>query len=125
MKRLLLFCLLIPLFTISVSRAQIVSGETDKNENVVFDPVFFDDLEYRMIGPYRGGRSTAVIGIAGQPDTYFMGTTGGGVWKTTNSGQDWTNISDGHFDVASIGGIDVANSDPNVIYMKIVFIRQD
>jgi photosystem II stability/assembly factor-like uncharacterized protein len=117
MKRLLLLSLLIPLFTVSVSRAQQVAGDTDTNENVVFDPVLFDDLEYRMIGPYRGGRSTAVTGIAGKPDTYFMGTTGGGVWKTTNSGQDWKNISDGHFDVASIGGIDVANSDPNVIYV--------
>jgi photosystem II stability/assembly factor-like uncharacterized protein len=83
----------------------------------VHDSSHFDDLEYRMIGPYRGGRSTAVTGIAGQPDTYFMGTTGGGVWKTTNAGQDWHNISDGDFDVASIGGIDVANSDPNVIYV--------
>jgi len=86
-------------------------------DNVVYDTSHFDDLEYRMIGPYRGGRSTAVTGIAGQPDTYFMGTTGGGVWKTTNAGQDWHNISDGDFDVSSIGGIDVANSDPNVIYV--------
>ncbi len=76
-----------------------------------------DDLEYRMIGPYRGGRVTAVTGIADQPSTYFMGSTGGGVWKTTNDGQDWHNISDGEFDVASIGAIDVANSDPNVIYV--------
>jgi len=117
MKRLLLFCLFIPLLTASFSPAQAADGEKDKNEHVVFDPVYFDDLEYRMIGPYRGGRSTAVTGIAGKPDTYFMGTTGGGVWKTTNSGQDWKNISDDHFDVASIGGIDVANSDPNVIYV--------
>ncbi len=86
-------------------------------ENVVYDDSHFDDLEYRMIGPYRGGRSTAVTGIADQPNTYFMGTTGGGVWKTTNGGQDWRNISDGDFDVSSIGGIDVATSDPNVIYV--------
>lgn len=86
-------------------------------ENVVYDSTLFSDMEYRMIGPYRGGRVTAVTGIADQPSTYFMGTTGGGVWKTTNDGQDWHNISDGHFDVASIGAIDVANSDPNVVYV--------
>ncbi len=93
------------------------SAEAQSADNVVYDSTHFNDLEYRMIGPYRGGRSTAVTGIAGRPDTYFMGTTGGGVWKTTNAGQDWHNISDGEFDVASIGGIDVANSDPNVLYV--------
>jgi len=92
-------------------------AEAQSADNVVYDSTHFDDLEYRMIGPYRGGRSTAVTGIADQPDTYFMGTTGGGVWKTTNAGQDWHNISDREFDVASIGGIDVANSDPNVLYV--------
>lgn len=86
-------------------------------DNVVFDSTLFDDLDYRMIGPFRGGRVTAVTGLAEKPSTYYMGTTGGGVWKTTNDGQDWYNISDGDFDVASIGGIDVANSDPNVIYV--------
>ncbi|HKL88748.1 MAG TPA: hypothetical protein VJ884_07055, partial [Salinibacter sp.] len=65
-------------------------GQSD-DEHVVYQPTHFDDLEYRMIGPYRGGRVTAVTGIADQPSTYFMGTTGGGVWKTTNDGQDWHN----------------------------------
>src|SRR6056297_592569 len=96
-----------------VAPASAQSG--DANQTV--DPSLYADMEYRMIGPYRGGRSTAVTGIAGQPDTFFMGATGGGVWKTTNAGQDWTNVSDGHFDVSSIGAIDVANSDPNVIYV--------
>jgi len=96
-----------------VAPAPAQSG--DANQTV--DPSLYADMEYRMIGPYRGGRSTAVTGIAGQPDTFFMGATGGGVWKTTNAGQDWTNVSDGHFDVSSIGAIDVANSDPNVIYV--------
>ena len=81
------------------------------------DSSYLDEMEYRMVGPYRGGRSTAVTGVAGKPSTYFMGTTGGGVWKTTNDGQDWHNISDGEFNVSSIGGIDVANSDPSIIYV--------
>jgi len=83
----------------------------------VYDSSLFSALKYRMIGPYRGGRSTAATGVAGKPNTFYMGTTGGGVWKTTNNGEDWKNISDGYFDVASIGGIDVADSDPSVIYV--------
>ena len=109
-KLLMIFFMLLFFFIAPEMRAQ-------DNSNVVFNPENFDDLEYRMIGPYRGGRSTAVTGIAGEPTTYFMGSTGGGVWKTTNNGQDWHNISDGDFDVASIGSIDVADSDPNVIYV--------
>ena len=97
----------------------LTSAQSDdaNQENVVYDSSHFDALEYRMIGPYRGGRSTAVTGITDKPDTYFMGTTGGGVWKTTNAGQDWHNVSDGDLDVSSIGGIDVANSDPSVLYV--------
>ncbi len=86
-------------------------------EEAVVDPALFSALEYRSIGPFRGGRSTTVAGIADEPDTYYMGTTGGGVWKTTDSGITWANISDGFFDVASVGAIDVADSDLNVIYV--------
>ena len=81
------------------------------------DPALFSALRYRSIGPYRGGRSTAVTGIAAQPDIFYMGTNGGGVWKTTDAGLTWTNASDGFFDVASIGAVDVADSDPNVVYV--------
>ncbi len=70
-----------------------------------------------MIGPSRGGRVTAVAGIAEQPATFYMGATGGGVWKTTDYGQSWLNVSDGYFQTASIGAIDVADSDPNVVYV--------
>jgi photosystem II stability/assembly factor-like uncharacterized protein len=114
--------LFVPLFLLAVSLVGIglfappAAAQSD-DEHVVHDPAHFDELEYRMIGPYRGGRSTAVTGVPSKPSTYFMGTTGGGVWKTTNDGQDWYNISDGDFEVASIGGIDVASSDPNVIYV--------
>jgi len=87
------------------------------DENVVYDPVLYDDVEARMIGPYRGGRSTAVAGVPGKPSTYFMGATGGGVWKTTDDGESWHNVSDGDFEVAAIGAINVAPSDPNVVYV--------
>ncbi len=77
----------------------------------------FDKLEWRMIGPYRGGRVTAVAGIASRPDVYYFGATGGGVFKTTNGGSTWLPVSDGKFTTGSVGGIGVAASDPNIIYV--------
>ena len=76
-----------------------------------------DGLEYRLIGPWRGGRVTAVRGVPGNDQIYYMGATGGGVWKTTNAGQTWENISDGQIPVGTIGAIGIAPSDPNVIYV--------
>ncbi len=81
-----------------------------------FDPKLFKALEYRNIGPYRGGRVTAVTGVIGERETYYMGSTGGGVWKTTDSGITWRNISDAAFKSASVGAIAVAPSDSNVLY---------
>lgn len=74
-------------------------------------------LEYRSVGPARGGRVTAVSGVPDQPYTYYMGATGGGVWKTTDGGLSWGNISDGYFKAGSIGAIAVAPSDDNVVYV--------
>ncbi|NIP77692.1 MAG: hypothetical protein GWM90_00200, partial [Gemmatimonadetes bacterium] len=60
---------------------------------------------------------TAVTGVIGQPGTYYFGATGGGVWKTTDYGQSWQNLSDGWFETPSIGGIRVAESDPEVVWV--------
>jgi len=81
------------------------------------DPSLFGGLSYRFVGPSRGGRVTAVEGHRSTPYTFYQGATGGGVWKTTNYGMDWENISDGYFRSPSIGHIEVADSDPNVIYV--------
>ncbi|MDX2044152.1 MAG: hypothetical protein SF097_23285 [Acidobacteriota bacterium] len=81
------------------------------------DAKLFQGLRYRSIGPARGGRVTAVAGHRRQPHTFYMGATGGGVWKTTDAGQSWQNVSDGFFETASIGAIAVAESDPNVVYV--------
>ena len=76
-----------------------------------------DALEFRELGPYRGGRVTAVAGVASMPGTFYMGATGGGVWKTEDYGITWDNISDGYFATPSIGSIEVAQDDPNIIYV--------
>ena len=76
----------------------------------------FSAMQWRLIGPFRAGRVTAVAGVPGHPDTYYFGTPGGGVWKTTNSGQVWRPIFDSER-VASIGALAVAPSDSNVIYV--------
>ncbi len=74
-------------------------------------------LKYRNIGPFRGGRSVSASGVIGDPLTYYMGTTGGGVWKTTDAGQRWKNISDGYFTTGSVGAVAVSESHPNVVYV--------
>ncbi len=96
-----------------------VAQKKNKNttETALMPEKAFSGLKYRSIGPFRGGRVTAVEGIEEQPFTFFMGSTGGGVWKTTNAGESWSNISDGFFNVGSIGAIEVADADPNVIYV--------
>lgn len=81
------------------------------------EPSFWAGLKYRCIGPSRGGRVTAVAGIPSEPTTFFMGATGGGVWKTVDAGQTWTNVSDGFFATPSIGSIRVAPSAPNIVYV--------
>lgn len=81
------------------------------------DPTLFKSMKYRSIGPYRGGRVTTVSGVWGDDQTYYMGATGGGVWKTTDAGITWHNISDGFFNTTGIGAITVAKSDVNVIYV--------
>jgi photosystem II stability/assembly factor-like uncharacterized protein len=74
-------------------------------------------LEWRLLGPWRGGRVTTVTGVPGKPNLYYMGATGGGVWKTENAGATWENLSDGFFKVGTIGAVAVAPSDHNVIYV--------
>jgi photosystem II stability/assembly factor-like uncharacterized protein len=76
-----------------------------------------EGLEWRLVGPWRGGRVTAVTGVRGEPNVYYMGATGGGVWKTENAGATWENLSDGFFNVGTIGTVAVAESDHNVVYV--------
>ena len=77
---------------------------------------YFKPLKYRNIGPFRGGRSVTASGVVNDPLTYYMGTTGGGLWKTQDAGQRWENISDGFFKTGSVGAVAVSESNPNIIY---------
>lgn len=75
----------------------------------------YNNLEWRNIGPFRGGRSVTSEGVVKEPSTFYMGTTGGGVWKTLDNGQHWKNVSDGFFKTGTVGAIAVSESDPNIV----------
>jgi photosystem II stability/assembly factor-like uncharacterized protein len=79
------------------------------------DPALFGGMKWREVGPYRGGRVATVTGLAGDRNTYYFGGTGGGVWKTTDGGRAWKNVSDGFFG-GSIGAVAASEWDPNVVY---------
>src|SRR6266404_1496288 len=81
------------------------------------DPALWKTMRWRSIGPFRGGRVTAVAGVPSQPQVYYQGATGGGVWKTTDAGITWTPISDRYFTTGSVGAIAVADADPNIVYV--------
>lgn len=81
-----------------------------------YDPIYLQGMKWRSIGPWRGGRSLAVCGVADNPQLYYFGAVGGGVWKTTDGGQTWLPVSDSAFKSSSVGAIAVAPSDPNIIY---------
>lgn len=113
----LLLIVLTALVSVPFSNAQKKQKSKTPQGEVVFDEKYYDALQWRNIGPFRGGRATTATGVIGQPQIYYFGATGGGVWKTTNAGHSWKNVSDGYFRTGSIGSVAVAPSDPNVLYV--------
>jgi photosystem II stability/assembly factor-like uncharacterized protein len=111
MIKLLLRCALL-LFIAPWITAQTANDSLQQELNKTFQSV-----KWRSIGPFRGGRSNIAVGVVGSPMVYYMGTTGGGLWKTEDMGISWNNISDGFFKTATVGGIAVAESDPNIVYV--------
>lgn len=110
----MLFRLLILIFFSSCTIALSAQTSTTAKDELA---TYFKPLKWRCIGPYRGGRSVAACGVVSDPNTYYMGVTGGGLWKTTDMGLNWSNVSDGYFKTGSIGAVTVAESDPNIVYV--------
>jgi len=111
MKKSVITGIVLALISVSVLYDGSVLAQSRVN------PDAFSGLRYRNVGPSRGGRVTAVAGIPSQPSTFYMGACGGGVWKTTDYGQSWLNVSDGYFETGSIGSIRVSLSDPDIVYV--------
>jgi photosystem II stability/assembly factor-like uncharacterized protein len=101
--------------TLLATPAPASAQQPDANTTV--PPALFQAMRYRMVGPSRGGRVTAVAGVPSEPNVFYMGASGGGVWKTEDYGITWGPISDGYFETGSIGAIRVADSDPSTIYV--------
>ena len=112
--RIILIAALVNQFVLQPINAQ--SKKLNKKSIVSYPETIYSSLQYRSIGPYRGGRSSAVTGVEGKPNLFYFGAAGGGVWKTENGGETYENISDGYFG-GSIGSISVSKSDNNVIYV--------
>lgn len=110
-----IYRLVLPLLFLSLMLVLPILGQ-EKQTYQGLDSLY-KGMKWRNIGPFRGGRSVASSGVIGDPLTYYMGTCGGGVWKTEDAGVNWKNISDGFFKTGSVGAIAVAPSDPNVIYV--------
>ncbi len=106
------FAFLSAVFVFSASVRLFAGLEAPKQ----YDPKLFQELRWRLIGPSRGGRTLAVTGVRGQPEIFYFGSVGGGVWKTNDAGRTWKPIFDSQA-IASIGAIAVAPSDSNVIYV--------
>ena len=110
MKKLLLILSIILCFDIGFSQT---TNNTKAEKKL---DTYFKSVKWRNIGPFRGGRSNTASGVINDPLTYYMGTTGGGLWKTTDAGQHWNNISDGFFKTGSVGAVTVSESNPNIVY---------
>lgn len=112
-KILLLSCVLL---TVAFAGLAQKKGSAPAKATVTYDEKLYGGMEWRNIGPFRGGRSSTVTGVAGKPNLFYMGSVGGGVWRTTDGGGTWENISDGFFG-NSIGAVAVSEWDNNVLYV--------
>ena len=109
---LLAFCML----GIQTSVVNAQRKKNKKQKTLSFSKDYYNSVKWRLVGPFRGGRAGTVTGVPNKPNVYYMGTAGGGVWKTEDAGNSWYCISDGYFG-GSIGAVAVSTSDPNIIYV--------
>lgn len=106
----------IVLFILALLVADVWAQKKPQTATLSFDASLYSGVRWREVGPYRGGRSCTVTGVVGNPNLYYFGTVGGGVWRTKDAGQSWENLTDNYFG-GTIGAVAVAPSDPNVIYV--------
>ncbi len=116
MRKEILFLLVLFCCGVQVNLSAQRDKPSPSTKALSYEEELYSGLQWRCVGPYRGGRSAAVTGVSGKPDLFYMGSAGGGVWRTKDGGQTWENISDGFFG-GSIGAVEVARSDNNVIYV--------
>ncbi|NNM34493.1 MAG: glycosyl hydrolase, partial [Gemmatimonadetes bacterium] len=106
------------LFVVSLAPAPLLEAQVPSTVPAAqVSDAHLSAVTFRELGPFRGGRVTAVDGVAEQPHTFYFGSTGGGVWKSESGGQAWTNITDGWLDVGSIGAVEVADGNPDILYV--------
>src|SRR5262245_21120684 len=116
-KHLLLALSLLAVASVLAAESRPAGSSKAPASSAAYDKTLLQGLQWRSIGPYRGGRVTAVTGVAGQPRVFYFGATGGGVWKTTDGGLSWQPTTDGQLGTGSVGAVEVAASDPNVVYV--------
>ena len=88
-----------------------------KTPQPIVEEKFYNQLKWRNIGPNRGGRSLGCMGSPGRPNEYYFGATGGGLWKTTDAGQEWFPVTDGQVTSSSVGAVGVAETNPDIVYI--------
>ncbi len=110
LKIIVTILLIVPLFSIGQRRKK-----TNTTPSIVLNDSLYSGLKWRNIGPFRGGRSVASTGVIGQPMTYYMGSVGGGIYKTVDDGITWKNVSDGQLGTGTVGAIAVSESNPNIV----------
>ena len=94
-----------------------IQAQEKSNSNDGIDARFFEKMEWRNIGPYRGGRSLGAAGSPGRKNEYYFGATGGGLWKTEDGGTNWFPVTDGQVTSSSVGAVAVAETNPDVVYI--------
>jgi photosystem II stability/assembly factor-like uncharacterized protein len=116
MKKYLTLVVCLALFSAVAQNKKSSTAEQKASVSVDLNS-YFKPVKWRNIGPFRGGRSVTATGVVGDPNTYYQGITGGGVWKTDDAGTTWKNVSDGFFATGSVGAIAVSESEPNTVYV--------
>jgi photosystem II stability/assembly factor-like uncharacterized protein len=115
-SRLFWICTILVIVLALPAQSQRKRSSSSSVQTLSFDESLYSAVQWRSIGPFRGGRSAAVTGVSGKPNLFYFGSTGGGVWRTIDGGNSWENISDGYFG-GSIGAVAVSEYDNNVIYV--------